>query len=105
LLYWKYFSFHLELSKFFPEIFYVSMVITINVAFLLDSRFMNAIFSKLKNSRQRSVAVTYAQLKQNIYRAVDHISRIGVKGDSHLHSRNSVSAVTVLLYMHFSISH
>jgi hypothetical protein len=33
LLYWKYFSFHLELSKIIPEIFYVSMVITINVAF------------------------------------------------------------------------
>jgi hypothetical protein len=40
----KYFSFHLELSKIFPEIFYVSMIITINVAFSLNSRFMNAIF-------------------------------------------------------------
>jgi hypothetical protein len=47
LLYWKYFSFHLEFSKIFPEIFYVSMVITINVAFSLDSRFMNAIFDNI----------------------------------------------------------
>jgi hypothetical protein len=41
LLYWKYFSFHLELSKIFLEIFYVSMVIKINVAFSLDSRLIH----------------------------------------------------------------